>query len=174
VAAGLLANLVGALFVTVLGNGTIALMLKAAWLRSWLYHGPHLFFGVDGLRPVLGSDPGAIAYAHEITAAQDSGAFIAVCMVFLLITLAVTTFGAMIVLDGAGTEPGDPRRRGGGPQGTEPPSDPTGGVQLAPATGEDLGSAVGLLGPDQQGPRIGQDGVLVGTADSAVQSVGAR
>ena len=38
-AAGLLSNRVGALLVTVLGVGTTALMLKAAWLRDWLYHG---------------------------------------------------------------------------------------------------------------------------------------
>ncbi len=38
-AAGLLTSLVGALFVTVAGMATTALMLNAAWLRNWLYHG---------------------------------------------------------------------------------------------------------------------------------------
>jgi hypothetical protein len=42
VAAGLLTNLAGALSVTVSGTGTIAAMLKAAWLRNWLCHGQHL------------------------------------------------------------------------------------------------------------------------------------
>ena len=46
VAAGLLTDLVGALFVTVSGTGTIAAMQKAAWLRNWLYHG-HLLSGAD-------------------------------------------------------------------------------------------------------------------------------
>ena len=31
----------GALFVTVLGTGTTALTAQVAWLRHWLYHGPH-------------------------------------------------------------------------------------------------------------------------------------
>ena len=71
-AAGLLTNLVGALFVTVSGTGTIAVMLKAAWLRDWLYHGQHRLFGVGGLPPLLRGDPGVITYSHEITAAVDA------------------------------------------------------------------------------------------------------
>jgi hypothetical protein len=33
--------MVGALFVTVLGTGIIALTIKAAWLRPLVYHYPH-------------------------------------------------------------------------------------------------------------------------------------
>jgi hypothetical protein len=39
IAAGLLANLTGALLVTALGTSTVALMLKSAGLRRWLSHG---------------------------------------------------------------------------------------------------------------------------------------
>ena len=111
VAAVLLANSVGALFVTTLGTSTIAPTLKAAWLRNWLDHGPHLFFGVEGLRPVLGGDPGLITYAHEITAAKDADAFGALCLLFLLIVRGVTAVGASAMSVPAvhgGTEPGDP------------------------------------------------------------------
>jgi hypothetical protein len=45
-AAGFLATGVGALVVTVLGAGTIALMPRAAWLRHWLYPGQHLLAAV--------------------------------------------------------------------------------------------------------------------------------
>jgi hypothetical protein len=51
VAAGLLTNLVSALFVAVLRMGTTALMLSAAWLRNWLYHGQHLLIGIVGPPP---------------------------------------------------------------------------------------------------------------------------
>ena len=39
IAAGVLANGIAALFVTALGTGTTALMLRSAWLLHWLYHG---------------------------------------------------------------------------------------------------------------------------------------
>jgi hypothetical protein len=42
IAAGLLASLTGALFVTALGTGTVALMLESAGLRHWLSHGRQL------------------------------------------------------------------------------------------------------------------------------------
>ena len=45
-AAGFLATGVGALIVTVLGTGTVALMPRAAWLRHWLYPGQHLLAAV--------------------------------------------------------------------------------------------------------------------------------
>ena len=41
-AAGLVSGGVGALFVTVLGSGTTALLVKSALVRDWLYHGQHL------------------------------------------------------------------------------------------------------------------------------------
>ena len=45
IVAGVLANLVGALFVTVLGTGIIALTIKVARLRPWVYHAQHLSAG---------------------------------------------------------------------------------------------------------------------------------
>jgi hypothetical protein len=39
--AGLVSNGFGALFVTVLGTGTAALLVKSAWVRGLLYHGQH-------------------------------------------------------------------------------------------------------------------------------------
>ena len=55
VAAELLTNLVGALIYTVAATGTTALMVKAAWLRNWLYHGQHQLFGVGGLQLLYGA-----------------------------------------------------------------------------------------------------------------------
>jgi hypothetical protein len=39
IVAGLLATVTGALFVTALGTGTVALLLESAGLRHWLSHG---------------------------------------------------------------------------------------------------------------------------------------
>jgi hypothetical protein len=41
-AAGLVASGIGALFVAVFGSGTIALLVRSAWVRDLLYHGQHL------------------------------------------------------------------------------------------------------------------------------------
>jgi hypothetical protein len=41
-AAGLVSSGVGALFVTVFGSGTTALLVRSAWVRDLLYHGQHL------------------------------------------------------------------------------------------------------------------------------------
>jgi hypothetical protein len=118
VAAGLLTNLVGALFVTVSGTSTIAAMLKAAWLRNWLYHG-HLLSGVAGLRLLLRGDPGALTYSHEITAAVDAPPFLIICVVFPLIALALTGLGALSLWGNAATGQGGPPSGGGGPAGPE-------------------------------------------------------
>lgn len=149
VTAGLLANMVGALFVTVAGTGTIAAMLKAAWLRNWLYHGPRLLFGVGGLRLLLRGDPGAVTYSHQITAAVDAPPYLLICMAFPLVALALTGWGALSLLGGAATGPGDPRRGGGGPPGSAPAPDPPDGVLLAGA-----GLAAGLPGLQRQRPGI--------------------
>lgn len=47
-------------------------MIKATWLRNWLYGGQHQLYGVDGLRPLLHGDLPAIAYSHELTASVDA------------------------------------------------------------------------------------------------------
>ena len=130
VAAGLLTNLVGALFVTVLGTGTTAMMLKAAWLRTWLYHGQHLLFGVAGLRQLLRDDLGAVMYSHELTAGVDAATYLIICIAFPLTALALTGWATLSLSDGAATGPCGPRR-GGGPPGPESAPDPPANAQLA-------------------------------------------
>ena len=93
-AAGLLTSLVGALSVTVLGMGTTAVMLKAAWLRDWLYHGPHPLYGVQNLSSDLRTLP-AIAYSHELTGSVDAGVLNAIIIFFPLIALLPTVCVAM-------------------------------------------------------------------------------
>ena len=109
--AGLLTSLVGALFVTVLGTGTTAVMLKAAWLRNWLYHGPHLLYGVQNLSSDLRTLP-AITYSHELTGSVDASVFLAICLIFPLIALVPTWCVAMIRTDYAEPGPGRPAARG--------------------------------------------------------------
>jgi hypothetical protein len=92
-AAGLLTSLVGALSVTVLGMGTTAVMLKAAWLREWLYHGQHLLYGVQNLSSDLKTLP-VVAYSHEITGSVDAQVFHGIIVVFPLIALILTALVA--------------------------------------------------------------------------------
>ena len=106
IAAAFLANLVGAAFVTVLGTGTTALMLKAAWLRHWLYHGKLT---------------GAAVYRHELRASENVIAYFLICVAFPVIglimgALAVACF--MPVPRQAGPQPGN--GGGGGGPGPEP------------------------------------------------------
>ena len=93
-AAGLLTSLVGALLVAVLGMGTTAVMLKAAWLRNWLYHGQHLLYGVQNLSADLRTLP-AIAYSHQLTGSVDAGVLNAIIIFFPLIALVPTMFVAI-------------------------------------------------------------------------------
>jgi hypothetical protein len=95
-AAGLLTNVFGALLVTILGTGTIAAMLTAPWLRSWLYRS-HPLAGVGGLRLLVRDNPAALAYSHQITAAVDAPPFLIVCLVFPLLALALSGLEALIV-----------------------------------------------------------------------------
>jgi hypothetical protein len=90
---GLLADLVGALFVTVLGTGTIAMTLKSAWLRNWLYHGQHL--------------GAAVSYSDELTASSDAATYLLICLAFPVIGLALGVFGGM---EESGTEQSGPPR----------------------------------------------------------------
>ena len=91
IAAGVLATGTGALFVTALGTGTTALMLRSAWLRHWLYHG-HL---------------SALAtYRHEIFAGTNVNGYALILMAFPVIGLIV---GIAVMAD---TAPA-PRESGG-------------------------------------------------------------
>jgi len=68
-------------------------MLKAAWLRNWLYHGQHLRYGVQNLSSDLRTLP-AIAYSHELTGSVDAQVFHAIIIIFPLIALVLTAFVA--------------------------------------------------------------------------------
>jgi hypothetical protein len=142
-AAGLLASLTGALVVDVLGTGTTAVMLRAAWLRNWLYHGQHLLYGVQNLSADLRTMP-AIAYSHQLTGSVDASAFDFICVAFPLIALALSAFAALILWGDATAGQAHPRPGGGGPPGPGPAPDPPDGGQLAGVTGAD--AAVQLAG----------------------------
>jgi hypothetical protein len=129
-AAGLLTSLAGALLVTVLGTGTTAAVLKEAWLRNWLYNGQHSLYGVQDVSFALRTLP-AIAYSHELTGAVDTGALLAMCIIFPVIALLPTAVVAAGRTDDHTPTPGDPRRGGGGPPGPEPTPDLPGGGQSA-------------------------------------------
>ena len=175
VAAGLLANLVGALFVTVLGTSTIALMINASWLRNWLYHGRHLLFGVAGLQPVLRGNPGAIAYSHQITAVSDAGALGALGIGFLVIAALETGLVGWLMWETARMEPDDPRRSDGGQPDPEPAPYRPSGARLADIADDEVGSAVGVLSLRDRGRDIEQERRrLVTLADDAAQPVGSR
>ena len=103
IAAGLLASLVGALFARFWRMGTTAVMLKAAWLRNWLYHGQHLWYGVQNLSADLRTLP-AIAYSHELTGSVDADVLNAI-VVFFPVDRACT--------DRMRSDKPDGRRRGG-------------------------------------------------------------
>jgi hypothetical protein len=80
-AAGLVSGGVGALFVTVFGSGTTALLVKSAWVRDLLYHGQHL--------------TASAVYGRELYASQDVTAYFALLVGFPLI-------GTVMGLTGAG------------------------------------------------------------------------
>ena len=119
-AAGLISGGVGALFVTVAGTGTTALLIKSAWVRDLLYHGQHL--------------TASAVYGREIFASQNVGGYGAALLVFPVI-------GFVMGLAGAGVANGQatPRPDGGrppgppGPPGPEPQPDPPDGRRLADA-----------------------------------------
>jgi hypothetical protein len=127
-AAGVLTSMSGALIVATLGTGTVAVMVKAAWLRNWLYHGHHLLYGVQNLSVDLKTLP-AIAYSHQITGAVDASVLVAICLIFPVIALFFTVVPAVGVweyrTDGDTGRPG-----GGGPRGPMPAPDSAEPVRL--------------------------------------------
>ncbi len=171
-AAGLLTSLSGALLVDVLGTGTIAVMLEAAWLRNWLYHGPRLLYGVQNLSSDLRTVP-AIAYSHELTGAADADVLLLMCIVFPVIAFVVTACAAVGRTDAAAAGQAGPRGDGGGPPGPELAPDPPRGGQLT-ATDEDDGPADGWPGPGEPGPGREQDRLVTDLADALVQPAGMR
>jgi len=172
-AAGLLTSLTGALVAYVLGAGTTALMLREAWLRNWLYHGPHLLYGVQDLSFDLRTLP-AIAYSHELTGAVDASAFYFICVAFPLIALVLTACVALSRTGDAAAGRGDPRRGGGGPPGAEPTPDPPAAGQPGGVTDDAVGLAAGWPGPHEPGPGIEQDRLGAALADAVAQPAGMR
>lgn len=138
IVAGLLTGMSGAAFVATLGTGTVAVMVKAAWLRNWMYHGHHLLYGVQNLASDLKTMQ-AISYSHQITGSVDAGALLLPCLFFPVIALLFIVVPAVGVweyrTDGETGRPG-----GGGPRGPVPAPDSAGPVRLtdigadAPAT----------------------------------------
>ena len=57
----MLANGIAALFVSALGTGTIALMLRSAWLLHWLNHG-HQLTAIAAFRYETNASSGAAVY----------------------------------------------------------------------------------------------------------------
>jgi hypothetical protein len=111
IVAGVLANLVGALFVTVLGTGTAALTIEVARLRPLVFHAPHA--------------SEAAAYGHVLHASQHIQTYVVMCVIFPVIGLMMSGMGMacfMPVPRQSGPQPGN----GGGPPGPgpEPAPDP--------------------------------------------------
>ena len=119
VVAGVVANAVGALFVTVLATGLIALLIKVEWLRPLVYQAPH--------------SSAAAAYGHVLHASQHASTYIAMCVVFPIIGLMMSALGVacfMPVPSQSDPQPGN----GGGPPGPGPgpaPEPPPPGGRLA-------------------------------------------
>jgi hypothetical protein len=162
-AAGLLTSLTGALFVTVLGTGTIAAMLKAPWLRNWLYHGHHLLYGVQNLSSDLTTLP-AIAYSHEMTGAADLSAFLVMGVAFPLVALGLTGFGALTLWESSAPSGGSRPPGDGGPPRPELPPDPPDGIRRADF---DVDALLADLSGHEPGPDIELD-PLVGALEAVV------
>jgi len=105
IVAGVLANLIGALFVTVLGTGTAALTIEVARLRPLVFHAPHA--------------SEAVAYGHVFHASQHIQTYVVMCIVFPVIGLMMSGMGMacfMPVPRQSGPQPDS----GGGPSGPGP------------------------------------------------------
>jgi hypothetical protein len=82
VAAGVLANGIGALVVSVFGTGTTALMLRSAWLLHWLNHGQQL--------------TAIAAYRYEIQAGAGVNSYASMLIIFPVIGLFISAAAAAI------------------------------------------------------------------------------
>ena len=80
IAAGVLANGTAAMFTTALGTGTIALMLRSAWLLHWLNHGHQL--------------TAIAAYRYEATASSGANVYLFMLIWFPVIGLFMSALGA--------------------------------------------------------------------------------
>ncbi len=80
IAAGVLANGTAAMFVSALGTGTTALMLRSTWLLHWLNHGHQL--------------TAIAAYRYETTAAGGAAVYLFMLIWFPVIGLFTSALGA--------------------------------------------------------------------------------
>jgi hypothetical protein len=119
-AAGLVSGGIGASFVTVFGSGSVALLVRSAWVRGWLYHGQHL--------------TASAVYGRELYVSQNVGFYLVLLVGFPVIAFVMALIGAAIaspaprVPDSGGSGgPGGP----GGPPGPQPPPDPPSGGRQA-------------------------------------------
>jgi hypothetical protein len=112
VAAGFLATGVGALIVTAVGTGTVALMPRSGGLLRWLYSGQYL--------------PAAVAYNRELTASTNAAGYFLILLAFPIIGLILGAWGSSWAHIRGSGDPGSPPG-GGGPPGLEPAEDPPGG-----------------------------------------------
>jgi hypothetical protein len=116
-AAGLVSGGVGAVFVTVFGSGSTALLVKSAWVRDWLYHGQHV--------------TASAVYGRELFASQNLTGYFVLLVGFPFVGLVMGLIGSGIASvarpapDGSGLSgpPGD-----GGPEPL--PTPPDGGRQI--------------------------------------------
>jgi len=108
VAAAFLTTGIGALMVTVLGTGTVALMPRAGWLLRWLYPGQHLL--------------AAVAANRELTASLNADNYGTILLVFPVIGLVLGLAAGYLA-----EQPGPPPDGEGGPAapGPEPWPDPS-------------------------------------------------
>jgi hypothetical protein len=113
VAAGFLTTGVGALIVTVLGTGTVALMPRAGWLLRWLYPGQRL--------------GAAVEYHRELAASMNVSGYATIgygwiLLAFPIIGLVLGVLGSAWANNVTSGDPGSPPG-GGGPPGLEPAQD---------------------------------------------------
>ena len=135
-AAGVVSGGVAAVFVTVFGTGTTALLVNSAWVRGLLYHGQHL--------------TASAVYGRELFASQDVAGYAFLCAAFPIIGLLMGVAGAGFAhATGALPDGGRPP----GPPGPEPLPDPPDGGRLADAEA-DLDRLPGRYddGEGDQGP----------------------
>ena len=81
-AAGLVSGGIGAVFVTVFGSGSVALLVRSARVREWLYHGQHL--------------TASAVYGRELFATQDAGFYLFLLVPFPIIGVIMGLIGAAI------------------------------------------------------------------------------
>jgi hypothetical protein len=113
-AAGLVSGGVAALFVTVFGTGTVALLVRSASVRDWLYHGQHL--------------TASAVYGRELYASQE-------VMGYFLLLFAFPMIGVLLSLTGAAVaNVTGPLPDKGGPGGPPGPGGPE-PVQTPPDSG---------------------------------------